>query len=246
VEAVNVGGLYGESHHWSPAQVTVVAGGVVTLSNPTETLHGVEWVGGPDKPTCEEGAGKVPVGTTAAASASKWSGTCTFSQAGAYRFYCTVHGPEMTGTVTVSTTGTTTVTTQTTPTVPTTPTTTTPTEIPSGSPFVGGLSLRASQHGGSVHGVLGISQTGAGGRLEIDLLANSASLASRKHTVSVRVGRLVRNSVSAGRKSFAVALTATARHALKRKHRLSLTVKITLVPPAGKAATLTRSVVERP
>lgn len=236
IDAVN-SGLY--SHTWSPTQVSVGAGGAVTLRNSTETRHGVEWVGGPAKPTCES---TVPVGTTEAASGMKWSGACTFAQAGTYTFYCTVHGPEMTGTVNVSPGGATTVTT----TTPTTPAGTTPspkTEVPSGSPFVGGPSLRASQHGTSVHGSLAISPAGAGDRLEVDLLARSASLATAKHGARVSVGRLVRAKVVAGRQSFVVKLNARARRALRRRHRLALTVRIALTPFYGEATTLTRAVV---
>ena len=47
---------------------------------------------------------------------------------------------------------------------------------------------------------------------------------------TVRVGHLVRSSVSAGKMSFVVKLNASARRALKRHHRLALTVKITLTP----------------
>ena len=104
IDAVNEG-IYG--HKWSPATATVGENGVVTFNNPTNVNHGVEWVGGPVKPTCSSG---VPVGNSASASGTQWSGTCTFAQPGTYTFYCTVHGPEMTGTVTVSATGTTTTT----------------------------------------------------------------------------------------------------------------------------------------
>jgi plastocyanin len=101
VEAVNEG-LY--SHHWAHGQQTVLAGESVTFANSTEVPHGVEWRSA-IKPTCEEGAGKVPVGSTAAASGTKWSGKCTFSQPGTYTFYCTVHGVEMSGTITVANPG---------------------------------------------------------------------------------------------------------------------------------------------
>jgi plastocyanin len=93
-------GLY--THAWAPNQVAVGTGGAITVSNATGTPHGVHWVGGPVTPVCGSG---VPVGTTAAASSPTWTGTCTFAQAGTYTFYCTVHGPEMTETVTVSTPG---------------------------------------------------------------------------------------------------------------------------------------------
>lgn len=99
IEAVNEGsGIYGTRHHWSPAQVSVGAGAAVSLANPTAVAHGVEWRAGPETPVC---SGTVPVGTAPAASASKWAGSCTFTKPGLYTFYCTVHGPEMTGTVTV-------------------------------------------------------------------------------------------------------------------------------------------------
>jgi plastocyanin len=98
IEAVNEGGVYGEAQRWLPSAETVIAGSVVTFRNSTEVPHGVRWVSAPTTPECTSG---VPVGTTAAASGTKWSGTCTFTQPGAYTFYCTVHGSEMSGTVTV-------------------------------------------------------------------------------------------------------------------------------------------------
>jgi plastocyanin len=81
VTAENIGGgYYGEEHRWTPPQVTVSAGGAVAFSNPTEVKHGVRWINPPATPTCDSG---VPVGTTEAASGTKWSGTCTFAKAGA-------------------------------------------------------------------------------------------------------------------------------------------------------------------
>lgn len=140
-------------------------------------------------------------------------------------------------------TTTTTSTTTTTP-PPTTTTTTTPlVEPPPGPPLTGGPSLRSSQRGTSVKGSLDVSQTGAGGRLEVDLLAKSASLARRGHSKPVTVGRLVRTSVSAGKVSFSVALNARGKSALHRHHRLALSVKITLMPPQGATVSIMRSVV---
>ncbi len=136
---------------------------------------------------------------------------------------------------------TTTSTTSTTPAAP--PPTTTLPEPLLGPPIAGSPSLRASQRGSSVRGSLGISITGAGGRLEVDLLAKSASLAAARRSTPVRVGRLVRSSVSAGKVSFSVALTARGKRALRRRHRLALTVKITLTPTQGATVTITRSVV---
>ncbi len=247
INAVNEpGGLYSEEHHrWSPPQTTIAAGGAVTLSNSGEIPHGVRWVSDPVKPVCEEGAGKVPVGTEPSASGTKWSGECTFSQPGTYTFYCTVHGPEMTGTITVLPNGaTTTSTTMPTP-APTTPTTpTTPVEYPSESALAGGPSLRSAQRGGAVKGSLEVSKAGAGDRLEIDLLATRASLATAHRHARITVGRLVRESVSAGRLAFAVKLDAKGRKALARRRQLALSVRITLTPAYGEPLTVTRAVVE--
>ena len=109
ISAVNYpgGGYYQESHAWSPAAATIAAGGTVALKNEGNVLHGVRWVNGPATPAC---TGGVPVGTTPGASGTKWSGSCTFATPGTYTFYCTVHGAEMTGTITVNPNGTTTIT----------------------------------------------------------------------------------------------------------------------------------------
>jgi plastocyanin len=247
IEAVNTttgSGIYSEEHHsWRPAQVSVMAGGVVPFSNPTAVRHGIKWINPPAQPVCDS---KVPVGTTEAVAGTNWSGTCTFSQPGTYTFYCTVHGPEMTGTITVNANGTTTTTTTAPPT--TTATTTPPPPQPEESPLIGpasqALKLAKSQHGGTVHGSIAVSQAGAGGRLEVDLLARGASLTKTKHGAPVRVGRLVRSSLSAGKVSFSVRLSARARRALKRHRRLTLTARVILTPASGKVLTVTRVVVE--
>jgi plastocyanin len=251
IEATNKpgGGIYKEeTHEWSPSTVTVSVGGVVPFSNPTAVNHGVEWrVGDPATPSC---AGGVPVGTTEAASATNWSGTCTFTTPGTYVFYCTVHHAAMTGAIVVAANGTTTTTTTTpAPSPLTTPTTSG--EPSSGSTLGSPLSASASaalkvaskQHGKSVHGSLDVSRAGAGGRLEVDLLARSASLASVGHQVQVRVGKLVRTALSAGKASFSVPLNARAKAALLRRGHLALTVKVLVKPASGSAVTVTRAVV---
>ncbi len=252
VEAENKpgSGLYGEeTHAWHPSQVTVSAGGVVKFSNPySNHAHGLKFTGGTagTTPSCTG----IPVAAGEPTGAISWQGECTFSQPGTYTFICTVHPTEMTGTITVNPNGTTTTTPTTTTT--TTPTTTTPgepgSETTSGSPLAGSVAqavkLAGSRHGKSVHGSVKVSQAGAGGRLEVDLLARSALLAKAKHPSRVRVGRLVRSSLSAGVVSFAVPLTAKARSALRRHRRLALTVQIVLTPVHGTAVTVTRSVVE--
>jgi len=248
IDAVNSGLYY---HYWSPSQATVNVGGVVTLSNPSDVPHGVEWRSGPVTPSCSG----VPVGTTEAASGGKWSGSCTFSQPGTYVFYCTVHHAEMTGTVTVNANGTTTTTTQ--PPSGEGSTTTSSPPIQSGSPAPGAtdapgsplagvaaaaVKLTATVHGGSVRGSVDVSAAGAGGRLEVDLLATRASLASAAPPARVRVGRFARSSLPAGVVSFQVSLDARARRALRTRRRLALSARVLLTPVAGPPVTIVRSI----
>jgi hypothetical protein len=174
-----------------------------------------------------------------------------------------------TTTTPTTTTPTTTTPTTTTPTT-TTPTTTTPTATTSTQPYGGGastgaastattpemtpppagshplatLALATAQHGDAVHGTVQIPAADGGARLEVELLAQGASLAKVKRSGSFRVGRLVRSSAPAGTVSFTVSLDARAKRAL-RHHKLALTVKIVLTPKHGAAMTLTRSVVVR-
>jgi plastocyanin len=117
-----------------------------------------------------------------------------------------------------------------------------------GSPLVGSAStaikVAGAQHGSAVHGSLDIAPAGAGGRLEVDLLAGSASLA-RKHAKQVRIGRFIRASLGAGQVSFSVSLNAQAKRALHRRHRLPVVVQIALAPLHGAPVITTRSVTLR-
>ena len=91
-----------ESKMWSPKEVTIGTGGSVTFKNASSTvMHSLKWLSGPEKPAC---TGTPESGQT------NWEGSCTFSAAGTYDFFCTVHAG-MTGTVVVSSSGTTTTTT---------------------------------------------------------------------------------------------------------------------------------------
>jgi plastocyanin len=119
-------------------------------------------------------------------------------------------------------------------------------EPPPGATLVAGsLKVLVPRHGSSLRGLLEVAQAGAGGRLEVDLIAKTASLAkaNRSGSASTRVGRFVRTSIPPGKVSFLVALTARGKSALRRHRRLGLTVKITLTPTHGAAASMTRSVV---
>jgi plastocyanin len=228
-------------HSWMPSTATIGLGGAVIFKNPYSTTnHGLKFTGGTAGPPLPSCTGLPPAAETELGAPS-WEANCTFSKSGTYTFVCTVH-PEMTGTITVNPNGTTTTTT-TTPTTTTT-TTATPAEPSSGGPLTGGPSLHSSQRGGVVKGSLEISQAGAGDRLEIDAFAKSASLAKAKRSTPVRVGRFVRGAVPTGKVSFVLKLNARARNALKHRHRLALTIRITLTPFSGEPTTLIRSVVE--
>jgi hypothetical protein len=133
-----------------------------------------------------------------------------------------------------------------------TPTATTPGSIETPAPSGGGsdspvatLALASAQHGDAVHGTVQVPAADGGARLEVELLAQGASLAKVKRGGGSRVGRFVRSSAPAGTVSFAVSLDAQAKRALRHRHKLALTVKIVLTPEHGAAVTLTRSVVVR-
>ena len=179
-----------------------------------------------------------------------------FATPGTYTFYCTVHGAEMTGTITVNANGTTTGATQGGPAGTTTTGTAAPGAPeangaggPSGSPLAGPASsairLPAVQKGGAVRGSVAVSQAGSGGRLEVDLLAKRASLAGARHAPLANAGRLLRASLRAGLVSFKVSLNARAAHALRAHHRLALSVRIVIRPVHGSPLTVTRAVLLR-
>jgi plastocyanin len=222
--------------------VTIASGGTVTFVDHASTAAAVVWTG--SAPACTS----VPTSAI-----TGWEGKCKFEQPGTYKFESSTLWPEYTKYEVVvegAATGTT-------PTTPTTTTPTTTTPSPTGgsgsgaaspsSPLVGSASeavkLARTQHGSSVHGSLEISQTGVGGRLEVDLLASGASLAKAGHSPQVRVGRLVRTSLYAGTTSFTVPLNAKGKATLRRHRRLALTVKITLTPQYGAAVTVTHRVL---
>jgi hypothetical protein len=233
------------------SKVTIAAGGEVMFTDHTTTPTAVIWMG--SAPACSG----VP-----ASAMTAWEGKCKFEQPGTYKFESSTMFKEPGLDYTkyeIVVEGAAPGTTPTTTTTTTTPSgggTTTSPPSPAGgsgsgaaprSPLVGSASeavkLARAQHGSSVRGSVKISQAGVGGRLEIDLLASGASLAKARHSPQVRVGRLVRSSLYAGTTSFTVPLNAKGKAALRRHHRLALTVKITLTPVHGAAATVTKSVV---
>ncbi len=237
----------GSASRLQPAfKTTIASGGTVTFVD-QKTAANIAWTG--TAPTCEP---SVPVAP--AAPKTGWEGKCTFATAGTYHFESSTLFKEKTvytnidytkyeivvegSTTTTGTTGTTGTT--------TTPTMTTTSPASPESPLAGSESqavkVAKSQRGGSVKGSIDLSKAAAGDRLEVDLLTRSASLAKAKHSTRVRVGRYTRSSLSAGKLSFAAKLNAKARRAIKRHHRLALTVEIVLTRAGGEALTITRSV----
>jgi hypothetical protein len=225
-------------------KVTIAGGGTVMFVD-----HGKEanlaWTG--TAPACEPSAPVAP-----AAPKTGWEGKCTFATPGTYNFESSTlfnEGGSLDYTkyeVVVEGSAPTTPPTGTTggggsPPGTTTPSPTTAGESPTGSLLSGVPTIHSSQRGTIIKGSLQISEAGAGDRLEVDLLATTASLAKAGHATQV-VGRFVSASVSAGQHSFSVKLTAKARKALKRHHRMVLEVKITLTPAHGEAVSVTKSV----
>ncbi len=110
--------------------------------------------------------------------------------------------------------------------------------------LAGSAKLTAPRHASTVRGSVEVGQAGASGRLEVDL-TTKAVLISKAHgsgSKRVRVGRLVRQGVPAGKLSFVVPLTAQGKRALAHRHSLPLTVTVTLTPTQGTASAITRSI----
>jgi hypothetical protein len=249
----------GGSPSYTPS-VKIASGGVVAFSDEMGKAANIKWTSTPSgQPTCSS---EVPVSPMPAKTG--WEGTCEFEQPGTYRFESSTlfsAGPNYTKYEIVAegaSTGTTPTTTTTTPTATTSTqpsgggasTATTPGSMempppPAGSHPLATVALANAQHGDAVHGTVQIPAADGGARLEVELLAQGASLAKVRRSGSSRVGWLVRSSAPAGKVSFMVSLDAAAKRALRRRHKLALTVNIVLTPKHGAAMTLTRSVVVR-
>ncbi len=257
VEAITGCSTYYPSYPcWSPSSpVTIATGGTVKFADKSNSLEqGIRWIGA--APACEN----VP----SANQKGPWEGTCTFTQPGNYRFegtqiYSSTGEVVVTGATTTNTT-TSTVTTTTAPTSsgPSGPTGASPepgspaagsNDGAQASPLAGSAAsavrLAAVQHGGAVHGAVEVSHAGAGGRLEVQLLAKRAALASAGRSARAQVGRVARATLASGTVSFTVALDAKAARALRVHRRLALNVRIAVTPVDGSAVVLTRSVLLR-
>lgn len=81
------------TYAWTPSTASLNAGESAAFKNPTSNLHALAWESGPETPSCTG---------TPSSGQGNWSGSCTFAQAGTYKFYCPVHPSQMKGTITVS------------------------------------------------------------------------------------------------------------------------------------------------
>jgi plastocyanin len=168
-----------ETKHWSPSEVTIGAGGSVIFKNASTTVeHSLKFLSGPAKPVC---TGTPESGKT------NWEGSCSFSTAGTYDFFCTVH-PGMTGSVVVTPGGTTTTTTTTTGTTTTTTTTTTgttPTTTTDKHTTTGPGSNPGSPESGTPGGSGSPGAGGLSGGAHLSLSGAAVALASVQHGKSV-------------------------------------------------------------
>ncbi len=159
-----------------------------------------------------------------------WSGTCTFTAAGSYPFHCDLHA-DMTGTIVVRDPVAAT---------PTPPPGATPTPTPGGNPYPtptptaappqstlrGAVKLASRQTGTRVRGSVQVKA--ARSRLEVSVSARLPG-----HRKPARVGHARKTVSKAGRAAFAVPLSAKARGALRKRHRLRLAVTVALTPPGA-------------
>lgn len=219
--------------------LTVATGATVTFAYPDgASFHNVHFDSAqPASCRQDSGANLGPVPPLPAGPAPHgWSGSCTFSAAGSYPFKCDLHA-DMTGTIVVRDPAAATAT----PSPGATPTPTpggnpyptpTPTADPPQSTLRGAVRLAARQKGTRVRGSVQVKA--ARSRLEV---AVSARLPG--HSRATRVGRWRKTVSRAGRAAFVVPLSAKARSALRKRHRLRLTVAVALTPPGGHKLTRT-------
>jgi plastocyanin len=234
----------GDTHVWrsgeSTTEATIAKGGTVTFDYPTgDSYHNVAFTGA--KPTsCRQTAGPNvgPVPPLPAIPWGKgWAGTCDFDAPGDYPFACETH-TAMTGTVHVVAPGEPSSMPTATPSPGATPG---PGNPPGeGTPATqttldGAVALARAQKGARVRGTVKVML--AQSRLEVGVWARRSAVVGGESAKPLRVGRWINASTRAGKVSFAVAINAKAKSALRRHHRLSVTVSVALTPPGGHKLT---------
>jgi len=225
--------------------VTIVAGGHVNFAYfMGRNNHNVVFTG-PLPSICGISTG--PPGTSVALpsipSPAGWEGGCEFESPGTYTFVCGTHS-SMTGSVTVVAAGAAQAPGTAPPPGGAPPPGAAPPPPPvAGGPAASGLKVAAQQRGFSVRGSVLVPR--AGSRLLARALARRRTLYGGRSPLQVQVGRRLRSGVGDGRVTFAAALNPVARRALRRNGRLSISLRLTVTPPEGKAYTATRTVVLR-
>jgi plastocyanin len=111
----------------------------------------------------------------------------------------------------------------------------TPQPPAAGSALADAVKATPGRHGAPVRVNVEVLAPGAGGKLEVTL--------ETKGGKPKPAGRVVRANVIAGKLSVPVPLNGRAKGLLSQKGRLALKVKVTLTPPSGTPASVTRSVV---
>jgi plastocyanin len=213
--------------------VTIAAGGHVNFAYPFgKSSHNVVFTGA--VPSACGSSGGPPATANAlpgAPAAAGWDGGCDFATPGTYPFVCGLHST-MTGSVTVLAAGS----------APPPPPPPPPPAVLGAA--AKGLKVVAQQRGTRVRGTVKVARDSS--RLLVRAFARRSALSGGRSNAQVEVGRQLRSSVSATTVTFAAALNATARRALRRSRRLSISLRLTVTPDEGKAYTATRTVVLRP
>ncbi len=102
------------------------------------------------------------------------------------------------------------------------------------------IAIPAVQQGSRIHGSVNVSAAGAGGSLQVYVLASRRSLGEAPGRW-IRVAALVRAHLKAGTAGFRVALCATAERALRR-HRLTVLVGLSVRSPRAAATEAIRRI----
>jgi hypothetical protein len=102
-----------------------------------------------------------------------------------------------------------------------------PTTTPT-APAASAVKLAATQKGQAVKGSLTV--TGPNSRLKVEILRGKIRVAAST------------TAVKQGNASFSISLNGSAKQALRRAHKLKLTVKVTVTPASGTPFTITKTV----
>jgi plastocyanin len=240
----------------SATSVTIAVGGTVAFAYPSGAYrHNADFSNTPPS-SCTQTAGvdSGPVPPLPAHPTTHgWSGTCSFDAPGTYSFHCDEH-PSMHGTIEVvdpNAPPPTTPPTGTTQAPPPGQTTPPPGDGTVGHPGDGTVPLHAtvarSQAGATVRGTVRLPSSGW--RLVVRAFASGRALAAHPpaHARKVRVGTALIHRTRAEATSFAIALGRRARAALRRHHRLVVSLEIvatlTTADDERAAATTLRVVV---